>query len=74
MMRFRATRTTLLTVAERTSVEIICGEEDVGGIDPWSTRAESPPTPSIMPRPVETPTLDIGSKGPERPPSGNDGP
>ena len=71
MMRFWATRTTLLAIAEQTSVEIVCGDE-ARGIDPGSTRAESPP--SIMPRPIETPTFDIRSKGPERPPSGNDGP
>lgn len=73
MMRIRATRTTLLTVAEQASVEIVCGEEHFR-VDPWATRAESPPTPSIMPQPIETPTLDFGPKGPERPPSGNDGP
>lgn len=72
-MRLRATRTTLLTVAERASVEIVCGEEDFR-VEPWPTRAGSPPTPSLMPQPAETPTLDFGSKGPERPPSGNDGP
>ena len=48
MMRIRATRTTLLTVAEQASVEIVCGEEHFR-VDPWATRAESPPTPSIMP-------------------------